>query len=276
MMKLMINFYNIKLKNKNFILNSLFLCYFSDNSNNIVFKYALKIYNDPLNQRSLIRIDNNRKIGVYCWINKINSKFYIGSGDPLYLRISDYYQNWYILSRTNLYIVRAIIKYGMKNFSLVILEYSDSDNVISCEQKWINLLKPEYNISLTARNIKGYKHTKDNIEKMCNSSLNRKQEVKQSMSESHIREKNLGKKHSTESLNSLKVTAAKRNKSSLLGLKVEITNIETKLTTIYESIRKAAEAIGSDIKTILRREKLQIAKGINTPYRKKYLIVIKR
>jgi SMC interacting uncharacterized protein involved in chromosome segregation len=92
------------------------------------------------------------------------------------------------------------------------------------------------------------------------------------MSESHIEENNPGKKHSRESLNLLKTTVVKINK----GLKVEITDLETKLTIIYESIRKAAEAIGSDIKTILRREKLQKAKGINTPYRKRYLIVIKR
>jgi len=62
-------------------------------NDNIVFKYAVKIYTDPLNQRNLIRSDNNGKIGIYSWINKINGKIYIGSGDPLYLRISDYYQN---------------------------------------------------------------------------------------------------------------------------------------------------------------------------------------
>jgi hypothetical protein len=52
-----------------------------------------KYYNDPLNQRSLIRIENLKQIGVYCWFNNIKKKYYIGSGDPLYGRISDYYQN---------------------------------------------------------------------------------------------------------------------------------------------------------------------------------------
>lgn len=168
----------------------------------------------------------------------------------------------------------------MKNFSLVILEYSDSENLILCEQKWIDFLKPEYNLSPTAGNTKGYKHTVESIEKIRKASIGRKhtEEIKQVMSNSRKGENNpfYGKKHSKESLALLKVAAAKRDKLPVSGLEVEITDLETKITTVYESIRKAAEAIGSDIKTILRREKSQIDKGINTPYRKRYMIVIKR
>jgi len=83
----------------------------------------------------MIRKDNNGKIGVYAWFNKINGKIYIGSGNPLYLRISDYYQKGYLESRTNLSIVRALNKYGMINFSLIILEYTESENVIFSEQE---------------------------------------------------------------------------------------------------------------------------------------------
>jgi NUMOD3 motif/NUMOD1 domain len=83
-----------------------------------------------------------------------------------------------------------------------------------------------------------------------------------------------GKKHSEESLILLKAAATNRDKLPVPGL--EVTDLDTKITTIYKSIREAAKAIGSDIKTILRREKLQIEKGINTPYREKYMIVIKR
>lgn len=60
------------------------------------------------------------------------------------------------------------------------------------------------------------------------------------------------------------------------GILVEILDIETDITTTFNSIRSAADSIGSDIKTILRREKSQLAKGINTPYRKRYIINIKR
>ena len=64
--------------------------------------------------------------------------------------------------------------------------------------------------------------------------------------------------------------------SNTRSLEVEITDLETKTTTVYFSIRKAAKAINSELKTILRREKQQIEKGENTPYKKRYIIYIKR
>jgi len=250
----MIIFFSLKFESKSFKLKLFFTRNFSNFYSNIIFKYAIKVYIDPLNQRKLIRKDNNEKIGVYSWLNKVNGKFYIGSGDPLYLRISDYFQNWYILYRPNLQIVKAISKYGIKNFSLVILEYSNSKNLILCEQKWIDLLKPEYNLSLIARNIKGYKHFIKGKNKI--------QETKEIIND-YDKWNNYFIYH--------------KNKKSLVSkIKVEITDVETKITTVYVSIRKAAEAINSDIKTILRREKSQKNKGINTPYRNKYIISIKR
>nr|YP_009262018.1 hypothetical protein [Chrysoporthe austroafricana]AMX22093.1 hypothetical protein [Chrysoporthe austroafricana] len=85
-----------------------------------------------------------------------------------------------------------------------------------------------------------------------------------------------GKKHTAEALNSLVNAALNRSKLSKPGVEVEITDLDTKLTTSYESIRKAAKAINSDIKSLSRREKSQLEKGINTPYRGKYIIVFKR
>jgi len=83
-----------------------------------------------------------------------------------------------------------------------------------------------------------------------------------------------GKKHTPEALNLLR-TALKRTKLHKPGVEVEITDLETKLTTTYESIRKAAKAINSDIKSLSRREKSQLEKGI-TPYRGRYIVVFKR
>jgi len=245
-----------------------------------VSNYGIKRYDDPINTRNLIREENNGKVGVYCWFNRINGKFYIGSGDPLYLRISDYYQPWYFLARPNLYIVRAMVKYGLDNFSLTILEYTDSKNLISCEQKWIDQLKPGYNVNPTAGNSKGYKHSEESIEKIRRAVLGRKHtdEVKKVMSESRKGENNFfyGKKHSEHSLKLIKDAASKRVKLPVAGLEVEITDLETKVTSTYESIRKAAIAINSDIKTLCRREESQLKKGINTPYRNRYMITIKR
>jgi hypothetical protein len=103
-------------------------------------------------------------------------------------------------------------------------------------------------------------------------------QVKKLMSESRkgINNNFYGKTHTTEALNLMRYTALNRTKLSKAGVEVEITDLETNITTTYESIRKAAKAINSDIKSLSRREKLQLERGINTPYRKKYMIVFKR
>ena len=85
-----------------------------------------------------------------------------------------------------------------------------------------------------------------------------------------------GKKHSEEAIASLRFAATNRTKPAVPGIEVEITDLETNITTTYASIRKAADAINSDIKSLSRWDKLQIEKGISTAYRNKYMIVFKR
>lgn len=50
---------------------------------------------------------------------------------------------------------------------MYILEYTGSDNIILCEQKWINIINLEYNTNPVAGNSKGYKHTYETIGRMC-------------------------------------------------------------------------------------------------------------
>lgn len=105
-----------------------------------------------------------------------------------------------------------------------------------------------------AGSYKGYKHSEESIEKIRNAVLGRKhsEQVRQAISESRKGENNsfYGKKHNKEALSLMKAEAANRIKTPVPGIEVEITDLETKLTTTYESIRKAAIAIGSDIKSI--------------------------
>lgn len=79
----------------------------------------------------------------------------------------------------------------------------------------------------------------------------------------------LGRKISEE-------TRARMSASSARGISVKILDLDTKQVTEFDSIRKAAESINSHKNTILRREKSQLEKGINTPYRNRYMIEIKR
>jgi group I intron endonuclease len=68
-----------------------------------------------------------------------------------------------INSRTPIY--KAIIKYGYESFELEILEYCEPSILISREQYYIDLLKPEYNILSIAGNSSGYKHTESTMAK---------------------------------------------------------------------------------------------------------------
>ena len=56
------------------------------------------------------------------------------------------------------------------------------------------------------------------------------------------------------------------------GIEIEIKIIENNILTVFSSIRKTAISINSDIKTNLRKEKLDSEKGIRTPYKNKYII----
>jgi group I intron endonuclease len=111
------------------------------------------------------------KSGIYCWINVINGQYYIGSAIDLNNRVNDYYQDSYYKSKYNTIIVRAILKYGLGNFCLVILEFTNKEELLSREDHYIQTLDPQYNILQQAGNSLGYKHTPDSIEKMSQAAL---------------------------------------------------------------------------------------------------------
>lgn len=53
----------------------------------------------------------------------------------------------------------ALLLYGYSNFSLEILEYCEPSDVISREQYYMDLLKPEYNTLKTAGSSIGFKYS---------------------------------------------------------------------------------------------------------------------
>lgn len=130
---------------------------------------APKVYLNPLSDRVEMFKDLKGKSGVYCWINKINGKFYIGSAVDLNNRINDYFQKYYQIAKSSLPIIRAIWKYGFKNFALVILEFKDKDALLSREDYYFQTLNPEYNILKIAGNSLGYKHSPESIKKISDS-----------------------------------------------------------------------------------------------------------
>jgi group I intron endonuclease len=68
----------------------------------------------------------------------------------------------------NRYISNSILKYGHNNFNLVIIEIVTVDNnnilkniILKKEQYYIDILKPQLNLSSTAGSNYDYKHSKE-------------------------------------------------------------------------------------------------------------------
>lgn len=163
--------------------------------------------------------------------------------------------------------MRALLKYGYSNFKLEMLEYCEPANAINREQYYINLLNPEYNILQNAGSSLGYKHTEESWAKFRN------------------------RKHSEESLVKIRKHMAKHNSSEeqrtkarermlklneKKGISVEVFDLVTNETETYDSMLKASEAIGCVHGTIQLAEKTFLAKGINRPIKKRYLVTVIR
>jgi hypothetical protein len=99
---------------------------------------------------------------------------------------------------------------------LEILEYCEADISIEREQYYIDLLKPDYNILIIAGSSKGYKHTKEALQKI----------------REHLNKYNIKKR-----------------------IPVEITDTHTKITSRYESIVATAAALNTNEKYVRYAEK---------------------
>jgi hypothetical protein len=99
---------------------------------------------------------------------------------------------------------------------LEIIEYCKEDICIEREQYYIDFLQPEYNILKIAGSSKGYKHTKEALEKI----------------RKHLNKHNARKK-----------------------FPVEITDTFSNITTSYESIVETAVALNTNEKNVRYAEK---------------------
>lgn len=128
-----------------------------NNKNNL---NPVVVYENADTQKELIVGDSRGKAGVYRWINKQNGNSYVGSAVNLTKRFLGYY-NFKQISKGNMAINKALLKYGYSNFQLEILEYCEPTDAIEREQYYINLLNPSYNILKIAGSSFGYKHTEE-------------------------------------------------------------------------------------------------------------------
>lgn len=111
------------------------------------------------------------KSGVYLFINNINYKLYVGSSVNLdrRLRVHLHFSTTSnTINKNNQILYKAIKKYKLENFSFAILEFCNKDFLLCAEieQKWINKLKPDYNILQIVKSSLGFKHNLETINKL--------------------------------------------------------------------------------------------------------------
>jgi group I intron endonuclease len=200
--------------------------------------------------------NDNKKAGIYMFTNKLNNKQYIGSAIDLNKRISAYFQKAYLNHhRYKKYlIVKAINKYGIDNFYIYILEYTDNNrfNLIKREQYWIDNIKPEYNILRVAGCTLGYKHTEEAKLKIFLKKLGKKLDldVKRRISSSLKISKLVGHKHTLKTKLKLSIIASNRKFDPNKGLSISIKDINTGIIKVYKSVREAAKYLKADTRTI--------------------------
>nr|YP_010170361.1 GIY-YIG homing endonuclease [Phanerochaete carnosa]QRZ60342.1 GIY-YIG homing endonuclease [Phanerochaete carnosa] len=135
-------------------------------------KYAIKFYGNAKAEHKNILTENKGKSGIYLWYNCITLNYYIGQsknlGDVKGGRLARYFSQSYLKStvRGESLIRKALLKYGLENFSVLILEYCSIDLLDKREQTWIDLLEPYYNILKLVKSSRGYKHTEESLSKM--------------------------------------------------------------------------------------------------------------
>ena len=104
--------------------------------------------------------------GVYCIVNQINGKQYIGSSTNLYRRLLDHLKG----RSSNRALQAAIAKYGLSNFKIVIYYIETDTNTIltDIETEFLDSFDFDtlYNFKKTANSLLGYHHTKEALAKM--------------------------------------------------------------------------------------------------------------
>jgi group I intron endonuclease len=195
----------------------------------------VKFYTNSAKSEEFILTNNKNKTGIYLYLNNTNGKIYIGSAKDLRIRLRAYY-NPKELVRNQFLIQKAIIKYGHINFSLVIIEYCNIENLYSREQYYIDLFSPEYNILRLAGSSLGYKHADEAkakiIAKLTGSRLSKETKDK-------IASKAFGRKHAEETI--LKMIETRQNVISRNYKKVYIF-LNDNPNILYKEFRSYTEA----------------------------------
>ena len=146
--------------------NLIFSRYYSTSSKNPNYSPEVIYLNSDLDKERILK-ENKGKSGVYLWKNLLNNKIYVGSSTNLSRRFSFYFSIKSLLNyKSQSILIKGLLKYGYSSFKVEILEYCEPKRCLEIEQKYINLLNPEYNILKTVGSTLGFKHREGYKEKI--------------------------------------------------------------------------------------------------------------
>jgi group I intron endonuclease len=121
--------------------------------------------------------------GVYKITNKINGHCYIGSAVNIKNRWKGHRSDLSKNKHHSNHLQNAWNKYGADAFEFSVIEYCPVSSLIARENYYLNPVKPEYNISPTAGNCLGVKHTDKSRARMSDAQQNRSLEWRTKISE---------------------------------------------------------------------------------------------
>uniref|UniRef100_UPI0030E3C8D0 hypothetical protein n=1 Tax=Dematophora necatrix TaxID=2751867 RepID=UPI0030E3C8D0 len=156
------------------------------------------------------------------WTNKLNGKKYVGSSVDLRRRLLEYYNIKRLINEKSMPINIALLKYGYSEFSLTILEFCDIDSLMLREKHYFDVYLPEYNILKTPGSPSrgsGWKHSEATVENMRNAAI---------------------------LVNQSPIALANKSAAQPKSIELEVTDLETNISTTYYAIRAAARALGID------------------------------
>lgn len=208
------------------------------------------IYTNAASQKKVIFRENVNKSGVYLWKNLITGETYIGSSQNLTRRFYQYFSDRFLKlhSSKDTYVSRALLKYGYSKFSLLILEYCDSNVILEREQYYLDLLLPlglgEYNILNTAGSSKGYSHSSETILRMRGRKHTDESKAKMSAAKLGANNYRFGLPMSED----IKSKIGIKN-----GLAIKVTDLNSDTVQIFYSIRRAADFLCVDNSNLSKR-----------------------
>lgn len=199
------------------------------------------------------------KCGIYMILNKINSHVYIGSSVNYDKRKQTHNNSLTKNKHHSLYLQRSWNLYGSDNFLFIFLQETNENELMEIEQLYIDLFKPEYNVSKCSKcPMLGRKHSPETIIKLRN--WKRPTGVNNSFygkkrSPEHIRAAaipRIGLKRSAETKLKQSLSAKRLNRYSSLKESIELQKrkVIDSNNKIFNSLTETAIFHGISISTV--------------------------